>query len=1261
MTQLSALSNLLPIGKIPEELGIVKEGLSSVFSKLYFKKLYSYYINEANGMSFMLVSNSKISIEIAGGDGIALVVNPGYSSSSPSEFQVSCWSKWILRDRIGAFDLDNFDFSPSSFFDIILETTGLDNESILRAAVLGFFHEDHIFQDPIDLFIDTFNNYYEPPTDLVIPSGANDLDAMIDDLITQMKSNGNSYTPFIVVFDLYINSGTTTDDKLANLETLFRTHFGSFTLDSFKEILLPQFAVTFSDLNVALEFPRTFLVPVDANSEPIADESVKSRLTFTIGSLTFNSSNGFSFEKEASFALDKSEILGTGFILEATGIKLDLSEGRNIPEADADGRAKSFKGIYLETAVIEFPKDFQEGANPKNPSLVGRNLLIGSEGGLSGTIEANAAGTFKFDLFGTEVELNQFGITFHQNTVTGSSITGWMRIPQLQDSTGNEVVLNVTVAFSSAGWSIQFEEPEGIAIRVKGLLTIKLFKLKIGKENGNFFLEVKADGEREFSIPFVDKVLPIGVLIDTLRFEEGEPTTANVFPRWEGPVPVTFTDNGVKVRLDINKEFFKILKVNYLDIGVETITDGIDASLLFNGGLNIGPLVATAGGLGLETSIVKTNGKGNIGPFDVNASFVPPSEIGLSVKTKAVTGGGYLWLDPDSGNYSGAIELSFKDKFDLKAIGILSTKLPDGQKGFSLLIIVTAKFSPVQLGFGFTLSGVGGLLGLHRSVNKEELKLGVRDNKLDNILFPENVVENASTIISQMQTVFPIRKGQFVIGPMGLIGWGAPVSLIDAELGVIIEVPNPVMVAIVGVVKIALPDKDAPIALLQINFAGIIDFENKMFSFDASLYQSRILTFALTGDMALRIKWGDKPDFGFAIGGFHPDYEVPTALGFPEMRRLTLSLFDTALLRVNLETYFAVTSNTVQTGAKIDAFAGSGEFYAEAILYYDVLLQFNPFRLTADIGAMVGIKMGKRTILTAKLDVHLEGPKPWYIEGEVEFTFLAINYSIDFKETIGEEQQAKQVASIDAWTKLKDALEHKSNWQAIQPAANSQLVSLKDEGKEASALMVHPFGTLAFKQSVLPFDFELEKFGNGKPKDYKKYKIDSVEDGASNTYTTSDELEFFAPAEYIKMSDDDKLGRDSFQQFKGGARLSGTCDRSTDHYARKPIAYEKKVVDEPESYDKWEMPENTFDFEILLASASISPASASNYIKAGDAPDALSIEQATYKVKSIEDLSDFTTTEFENEWAAMQYIQQQEIADPALEQKLTVLSTIEEE
>ena len=100
------------------------------------------------------------------------------------------------------------------------------------------------------------------------------------------------------------------------------------------------------------------------------------------------------------------------------------------------------------------------------------------------------------------------------------------------------------------------------------------------------------------------------------------------------------------------------------------------------------------------------------------------------------TGGGFLYLDIPKGEYAGALELSFQGIVDLSAVGILNTKLPDGEPGFSLLILISAEFAPIQLSFGFTLIGVGGLIGLNRTILFDPLRAGVRDGSLNSVLFP---------------------------------------------------------------------------------------------------------------------------------------------------------------------------------------------------------------------------------------------------------------------------------------------------------------------------------------------------------------------------------------------------------------------------------------------------------------------------------------------------------------------------------------------
>ena len=136
----------------------------------------------------------------------------------------------------------------------------------------------------------------------------------------------------------------------------------------------------------------------------------------------------------------------------------------------------------------------------------------------------------------------------------------------------------------------------------------------------------------------------------------------------------------------------------------------------------LGPLAFAVNGIGVNFAVVFKDG--NAGPFDIKAGFQPPNAIGLSIDGGGFKGGGFLEFEPEEERYSGMLELEFQDQFTLKAFGLLNTRLPNGQSGFSLLIVISAEFTPIQLGLGFKLNGVGGLLGLNRTVNIEPLRSG---------------------------------------------------------------------------------------------------------------------------------------------------------------------------------------------------------------------------------------------------------------------------------------------------------------------------------------------------------------------------------------------------------------------------------------------------------------------------------------------------------------------------------------------------------
>ena len=146
-------------------------------------------------------------------------------------------------------------------------------------------------------------------------------------------------------------------------------------------------------------------------------------------------------------------------------------------------------------------------------------------------------------------------------------------------------------------------------------------------------------------------------------------------------------------------------------------------------------------------------------------------------------------------------------------------------------MLITAEFTPIQLGFGFTLLGVGGLLSLNRTLDTPALMAGVKTGAVNSILFPQDVVANINRIATDIKTIFPLAEGHFVVAPMGKLGWGTP-TLISLEIGVILDIPVPAIV-IIGVLRISIPAEDAPLLRLQVNFAGGIDFDRGLIWFNA--------------------------------------------------------------------------------------------------------------------------------------------------------------------------------------------------------------------------------------------------------------------------------------------------------------------------------------------------------------------------------------------------------------------------------------------
>jgi hypothetical protein len=521
-------------------------------------------------------------------------------------------------------------------------------------------------------------------------------------------------------------------------------------------------------------------------------------------------------------------------------------------------------------------------------------------------------------------------------------------------------------------------------------------------------------------------------------------------------------------------------------------------------------------------------GHGDIGPLAMAFNFKPPKGAGLSVDTGVIKGGGFLKFDPAAGEYFGALELSFQGVIDLKAFGIINTKFPDGHKGFAFLVLITAEFAPIQLGFGFTLLGVGGLLSVNRTLDTPALRAGVKTGALNSILFPQDIVANINRIASDIKTIFPLAEGHVIVAPMGKLGWGTP-TLISLELGVIVDIPESA-ITIIGVLRVNIPTEELPLLTLQVDFAGGIDFDRKLIWFDASLFDSHLVGFTLTGDMALRIGWGSNPMLVISVGGFHPAFrDVPPDLR--DMTRMTVALLSGDNPRLTVQTYFAITSNTVQSGARVELYAEACGFNIYGFLGYDLLVQFNPVHFIADISAGLALREGTDVIAGISLHGQLSGPAPWNCNGEASLKILFFKISVHFNQNWGDDAAPDPVEIENVTLLITTALNDDRNWKADAPANATNGVSLRKLEMPNGAIALQPFGVLSVSQKVVPLNYRLEKFGNKKP-DQDLFDLTTPLGGAAP------QREEFAVANYKKLSDSDKLSAQSFERMISGLEFS---------------------------------------------------------------------------------------------------------------------------
>jgi hypothetical protein len=602
------------------------------------------------------------------------------------------------------------------------------------------------------------------------------------------------------------------------------------------------------------------------------------------------------------------------------------------------------------------------------------------------------------------------------------------------------------------------------------------------------------------------------------------------------------------------------LTLDALELGLQSKDGVTSATAGLTGSIELGPITITVKGVGFAFDLRPT--RGNLGPFDLDVHFKRPTGAGIAIDAPAVSGGGFIGYEPLTKRYSGMLQLQ-AGEIGIVGICVIDTSLPGGVPGYALLVALRASFPAIQVGFGFALTSVGGLIALNRRIDVDALRGRLATGTAGRILAPADPIRDAPTLFADLDAVFPVAPGVIVFGPTVELVWA---DLVHFDLGLFIELPGPSKIVLLGSAHASVAAGGREYVSLRVDIVGVLDFQRSLAAFDAVLIHSQLLeVLELTGGAAFRLSWGDQPYAVLTFGGFHPAYN-PEPLSFPSsLTRLAMVYGkpnDTLYLR--FEGYFAVTSNTLQFGANVEAVIRAGDFNIQGILGYDALIERHPFHFQVDIRASVRVRYKSHNLAGLTLTGALTGPGPIVLRAKVciELLFFDICFSDTYR--LGSSVPPPSSTVTSALDVLLAELDRPGALHAADSV--DRFVVLRPP--PADATVISAANQLVWVQRQAPLGMLLQRI-QGTPLGSPQ----SVD--ATSTDGAAPELDWFAPGSFADLTDDQALTRRAFERLPGGLRIGtgaamdGPSQQQTLSIKQIRLPAKAKTIRTPDLFPAW--------------------------------------------------------------------------------------------
>jgi hypothetical protein len=318
---------------------------------------------------------------------------------------------------------------------------------------------------------------------------------------------------------------------------------------------------------------------------------------------------------------------------------------------------------------------------------------------------------------------------------------------------------------------------------------------------------------------------------------------------------------------------------------------------------------------------------------------------------------------------------------------------------FDALFLFGAVNGPIGGPPAFFVTGIGGGFGINRALIYPDDLSDFGTYPFIKALDPAARPGDPMAELESVRDFFPAERGTFWFAA-GLSF--TSFALVDGVAVVAVQIGEGFELTLLGLARMALPRPQVALVSVELGLIARFSSTEGELLVQAQLTDNSWLldpSVRLTGGFAFAT-WFTGPNRGqfvLTLGGYHPSFRRE---GYPQVPRLGIDWHVSSAIGITGESYFALTSEAVMAGARIEAHADFGPAWASVEVGGDGIVFFDPFWLSVTVyasisaGVTVDVWIGEITIsVSLSARVTLEGP-PFH--GKASFSVGPVDLTVEF-------------------------------------------------------------------------------------------------------------------------------------------------------------------------------------------------------------------------------------------------------------------------